>query len=261
MVLANAIVINCNQIFSKMRHYKPFQFKRFSIEQNNAAMKVGTDSVLLGSWAQIEVNEHILDIGTGTGILPLMLAQKVEGLCKIDAIEIDNSAIIDARINFNNSQWKDCFKLIEQDFTTFNSPILYDVIISNPPFFEGLAPTDTSRSLARNASDRLSYLNLIQKSSQLLTQNGRIYLVIPQENYEKVIQLSIDNGLRLKNQLNLRPKTGKPINRVLIELTKKSNTSSFKIEQNQELIIRNSENNYTDEHILFTINYYLNLQH
>lgn len=222
-------------------------------------MKVGTDSVLLGSWAQIEVNEYILDIGTGTGILPLMLAQKVNGLCRIDAIEIDTSAIIDAKANFKNSQWEDCFKLIEQDFTTFSSTVLYDVIISNPPFFEGLAPTDNRRSTARNASDKLSYLKLIHNSSQLLTQSGRIYLIIPKENFEKVIEMSLENGLQLKRQLNLRPKPKKPINRVLIELVKKLNTSTDNIKQNKELIIRNSENNYTDEHILFTKNYYLNL--
>ncbi len=222
-------------------------------------MKVGTDSVLLGSWAQIDVNERILDIGTGTGILPLMLAQKVNGLCQIDAIEIDSSAIIDAKANFKNSPWKDCFKLIEQDFTTFRPTTLYNVIISNPPFFEGLAPIDNSRSAARNASDKLSYLKLIHNSSQLLTPNGHIYLIIPQENYEKVIKIALEHGLQLKRQLNLRPKTGKPINRVLIELVKKSNTSTDNIEQNKELIIRNSENNYTDEHILFTKNYYLNL--
>ncbi len=238
-----------------MKHYKPFQFKQFAVEQNNAAMKVGTDSVLLGAWARVKPHEQIMDIGTGTGILPLMLAQKVNGICQIDAVEIDSLAIIDAQINFKNSKWSASLNLIENDFNLYEFSTHYDVIISNPPFFEGLAPTKKSRSTARNASDKLSYKVLINNASQLLKQLGRIYLVIPMENYGKVIQLASDNGLELKSKLSLRPKLGKPINRVLIELAKRGEFSGTLI--SNELIIRNEENIYTCEHRLLTKEYYL----
>ncbi len=250
-----AILGNCQQILRKMKHYKPFQFKQFSVTQTNAAMKVGTDSVLLGAWAKINPKEHVLDIGTGTGILSLMLAQKVNGNCKIEAIEIENSAIIDAQINFKNSKWSASLNLIENDFNLYKFSTSYDVIISNPPFFEGLAPTHKSRSTARNASDKLSYKNLISKASQLLKKSGRIYLVIPMENYEKVIQLASNNGLELKSKLSLRPKLGKAVNRVLIELVKEGEFSGTLI--SNELIIRNEENIYTCEHRLLTKEYYL----
>jgi len=250
-----AILGNCQQILRKMKHYKPFQFKQFSVTQTNAAMKVGTDSVLLGAWAKINPKEHVLDIGTGTGILSLMLAQKVNGKCKIDAIEIEDSAIIDARTNFKNSSWSSSIHLVSQDFNLFDSAIRYDVIISNPPFFEGLAPKNKSRSTARNASDKLAYKYLISKASQLLKQTGRMYLIIPTENYKKVIQIAIDNGLKLKSKLNLRPKLGKPINRVLIELAKLVELTCTVV--SNELIIRNKENTYTSEHRLLTKEYYL----
>lgn len=254
-LFAGAILANCFHNIDKMKHYKPFQFKQFSIAQNNAAMKVGTDSVLLGSWAKINPNECILDIGTGTGILALMLAQKVDGNCWVDAIEIDESAIIDARINFDNCEWKSSIKLIEQDFNLFDTNNNYDVIISNPPFFEGLAPNLKSRSAARNASDKLSYKTLINNASRLLKQTGRIYLIIPFENYEKVINIASHNELGLKSKLSLQPKINKPINRVLVELVKAEELTSTVI--SKELLIRNEENIYTDEHKLLTDNYYL----
>ncbi len=238
-----------------MKHYKPFQFKQFLVAQNNAAMKVGTDSVLLGAWAKINPKEHVLDIGTGTGILSLMLAQKVNGDCKIDAIEIDKSAIIDAQLNFKNSPWGSSLKLIQKDFNLFESDGLYDIIISNPPFFEGLAPAHKSRSVARNASDKLSYANLINRASKLLKPTGRIYLIIPQENYNKVSGIANENNLKISKQLNIKPTVEKPVNRVLIELVKTSTlTKTVCI---KELIVRSKDNLYTKEHLLLTKEYYL----
>lgn len=241
-----------------MKHYKPFRFKQFLVEQNNAAMKVGTDSVLLGSWARINPFEHVLDIGTGTGLLSLMLAQKVEGQCTIDAIEIDESAIIDARKNFKNSKWNTSINLINQDFNSFETKGQYDVIISNPPFFEGLAPSVFTRSIARNASDKLSYENLIKGASKLLVLEGRFYLIIPNEYYAKVIIIATSNNLSLNNQLNIKPKANKPINRILVELVKKR-TNRTTTNYTEELIIRNDSNNYTVEHKILTKSYYLEL--
>ena len=238
-----------------MRHYKPFQFKEFSIAQNNAAMKVGTDSVLLGSWAKIAPREKALDIGTGTGILSLMLAQKVQGNCQIDAIEIDNQALIDAQNNFINSPWPKSVTLINQDFNLFNPSKKYDVIISNPPFFEGLAPSIKSRSTARNASDKLSYEVLIEKASQLMSPLGRTYIILPIDYFDKVIMIVKSFGLALQSELKLSPKITKNVNRALIHLVHQDNFIEPCFSSN--LIIRNDENSYTNEHKLLTKDFYL----
>ncbi len=238
-----------------MKHYKPFQFKQFAITQNNAAMKVGTDSVLLGAWAIINQNERVLDIGTGTGLLSLMLAQKVDGNCIIDAVEMDEEAILDAEANFENCKWKESITLYTIDFNNYSTQNSYDVIISNPPFFEGLAPNITSRSIARNASDKLSYKNLLERASNLLRKEGRFYLIIPKEYYEKVIKIGLNTNLKLNRQLNIKPKNNKPINRVLIELVKNLDTAIPT--KKHELVVRNSNNKYTPEHIAFTKEFYL----
>jgi len=253
--LSDAILGNCELFLRKMKHYKPFQFKQFSIVQNNAAMKVGTDSVLLGAWVKIKPKEHILDIGTGTGILSLMLAQKVNGNCQIDAIEIDAEAMKDACLNFKNSPWPNSLKLIQQDFNLFESDDLYDVIISNPPFFEGLAPEHKGRSIARNASNKLNFSNLLGGAAKNLKERGRFYLIIPFENFEKIIGLAITNGLQITRQLNAKPKSNKPINRVLMELTKIQHPVEKVIIE--ELIVRAKDNSYSKQHSLLTGSYYL----
>lgn len=241
-----------------MKQYKPFRFKQFSVEQNNAAMKVGTDGVLLGAWARVNPNEHVLDIGTGTGLLSLMLAQKVEGQCKIEAIEIEKGALKDADQNISNFKWRDSIKLIDQDFNSFAPNKTYDVIISNPPFFEGLAPEINSRSIARNASDKLSYENLISRATQLLKNSGRFYLILPNEYLRKVINIAHSFGLGIQKQLNIKPKVNKPINRVLIKLSKIANQEVETTNLIQdELVIRTTNNIYTAEHKYLTREYYL----
>ena len=240
-----------------MRQYKPFKFKQFSIVQNNAAMKVGTDGVLLGAWAQIKKNECILDVGTGTGLISLMLAQKADGSCRIDAIEIEKGAIEDAILNIKNSRWNESIKLHHIDFQLYKSKTLYDVIISNPPFFEGLAPENEIRSIARNATDKLSYENLILKATKLLKEDGRIYLILPYSSLNKVVKLGFENNLIVSKQLNIKPKKNKLFNRVLVELIRNHDESKtdLKIE---EIIIRNDLNEYTSEHKQLTQAYYLN---
>jgi len=251
--------MNCIQILGEMKNYKPFLFKQFAIAQNNAAMKVGTDSVLLGSWATINPNERALDIGTGTGLLSLMLAQKVDGNCIIDAVEVEEGAILDADSNIKHSKWQNSIKLHNKDFNEFKTDSLYDVIITNPPFFEGLAPENATRSIARNASDKLSYKNLLERASKLLREGGRMYLILPYEYFNKVIKLGLENNLQVRNQLALKPKNDKPINRVLIEFIKDFEPEPRTQSKNHStLIVRNAQNLYTTEHINLTKAYYLN---
>ena len=116
------------------KDYKDFKFKQFSIQHKNAAMKIGTDGILLGAWANVNNASNVLDVGTGTGIIAIMQAQKNNSL-NIDAIEIDASACIDAKHNINRCPWSENIKLHHLSLADFQSKKLYDCIISNPPFF------------------------------------------------------------------------------------------------------------------------------
>ena len=129
--------------------YNIFKFKQFSIEQNNAAMKIGTDGILLGAWTDVNKAKQILDIGCGTGVIGIMQAQKnCEAI--VDLIEIDKSACIDAKTNINNCPWHNRINIFEGALDKYNTKKRYDVIISNPPFFNNsLKAENSSRTLAK----------------------------------------------------------------------------------------------------------------
>ena len=239
-----------------MKYKKPFQFKQFSIHQENAAMKVGTDSVLLGSWATIQAHEKVLDIGTGTGLLSIMLAQKANGKCHIDAIELDQNALLDAAKNIAICKWKDCIRLHPQDFNTFQSTTVYDLIISNPPFYEGAISPIQSRNIARSSLANLDFKSLLSGASKLLKWQGKLLLVLPSNILNKVsIQAKLFN-LTITRKLIIYPITNKATNRVLVEFCK---TEDNYEPITNELTIRTPELTYTKEYINLTKDFYLNL--
>src|SRR5574344_2567439 len=128
-----------------------FRFKQFSVFQERCAMKVGTDGVLLGAWAKVDAANRILDIGTGTGLVALMLAQRSTAM--ITAVEIDEEAAIQAEENFCQSPWANRFEVVNSDITSYETDALFDVIVSNPPYFvDSLQCPDGQRSLARHLS-------------------------------------------------------------------------------------------------------------
>src|SRR5664280_2075596 len=118
-----------------MGRNKWFEFKQFRVEQSKAAMKVGTDGVILGAWTSVDNASRILDVGTGTGLIALMLAQRSNAA--IDAVEIDDDAYCEAKFNFEQSPWKERLKIFHSDFNAFSKEYghQYDLIVSNPPFF------------------------------------------------------------------------------------------------------------------------------
>lgn len=169
-----------------------FQLKQFSIQQGHSAMKLGTDALVLGAWvANMEINpQHILDIGTGTGILSLMLAQAYPE-SYIDAIEIDKGAALDAQQNFASSPWKEHLKLYQEDALAFLPNKKYDLIISNPPFFAstGIGSSSQQRQLARQEQPQGLGLNsLIHKAISWLKPSGRLCLIFPYEREETLRQ-------------------------------------------------------------------------
>ncbi len=175
---------------------KIFRFKQFSVDQSNCGMKVNTDAALLGSIAHNVDVKHILEIGTGTGVIALMLAQRYSEAC-IDAVEIDEMASLTAELNFRNSPFSDKIKLVRSSFEEHFLNIQdkkYDLIVSNPPYFiNSLRSDDPAKGLARH-TDVDFFKNLISGSSQHLSSDGLVYLILPLDTADLVKSLLRQNG-------------------------------------------------------------------
>ncbi len=201
-----------------------FQFKRFYLSHDKCAMKVGTDSIILGSWTSVEKAKRVLDIGTGSGLLAIMMAQKSDETAQIDAIEIDNEAAKQAETNIAQSPWPQrirVFNTAAQDFVTAHP---YDLIISNPPYYVGkqgeLTPTDAQfispqRRLARHTLG-LSFEALASSVDRLLSADGQANLVLPELSADEFIQLATDFELFPIRQLSIQSGKLKPPTRRLI---------------------------------------------
>lgn len=201
----------------------PFTFQQFTIEQNLSAFKVGTDSVLLGSWAEFQFAEEILDIGTGTGILALMAAQK--SLANIDAVEIDPLSAKDARNNFLKSPWHNRILLIEksiQDFT-IESNKKYDFIISNPPYFENNLKSDDIRKKVARHNDSLSSNSIIQCLKKLMSDNGSFYLILPTNEFESFKTKLESSKIFLQKKCTISSFIHSPVIRIMGKFSFKMN--------------------------------------
>jgi tRNA1Val (adenine37-N6)-methyltransferase len=234
-----------------------FSFKQFSVEQNRCAMKVGTDSVLLGAWCPIENNpKSILDIGSGTGILSLMLAQRTNSE-QIDAIEIDEDAYEQCVENFENSPWNDrlfCFHADVEEFID-EPEDEYDLIISNPPFYSEDFKTDnTQRDLAR-FQDALPFEILIETAALLLSENGVFAVIIPSKEETHFIELCAHYDLFPVKVTRVRGNPTSEIKRSLLAFKR----YELAILEADELIIETARHQYTLEYIELTQNFYLKM--
>lgn len=228
-----------------------FEFKQFRIEQQKAAMKVGTDGVLLGSWIPVGGSCQILDVGTGTGLIALMMAQRSVGL--IDAVEIDHQAYEEAKCNFEKSPWNSRLSAYCADFIPFSeSPQRsYDLIVSNPPFFiNSLKTCDAASAIARH-NDCLTFAQLIAGARNLLNEQGRLGVIIPFESGVDFRETARLHGFYLKQLTTVIPKIGKIPKRLLLEFSLKP---CYPIED--ELTILNKEGGYTDEYKVLTAPFY-----
>ena len=233
---------------------RPFRFKEFSIRQDHAAMKVGTDSVLLGSWVSIVSPKNILDIGCGTGLLSIMMAQRFND-AQITGIEIESEALIDAKFNVDQSKWKDRIQLLNKDILEFKSEREFDLIITNPPYFpnDTLAP-DQKRALARSG-ENYSLVDWIISASKLLSSSGKIAFILPVNLWMNIEDSLLEWGLVVSRICKVRPIQQKPVHRVIIELQHSNNRHEQIIE---ELTIEKSKRHeYTDEYIALTRTFYL----
>ena len=230
-----------------------FQFKQFRIEQKRSAMKVGIDGILLGAWADVSDCNSILDIGTGTGLIALMLAQRSQA--RITAIEIEKNAAEEAIENVAASPWKkrvDVQNVSLQKFAA-ESNQRFDLIVSNPPFFQNsLKAGDENRSLARH-TDSLPYKTLVEITSALLTEEGRSAFIFPKSALKEIENLTQLNQLYLKRITTVAPNEKKPVNRILVEMSKKENST-----QADSLQIYNNDGSWNAYFKTLTCDYYLN---
>lgn len=230
-----------------------FQFKQFKVYQDKAAMKVGTDGVLIGAWSKLENANNILDIGTGTGLLALMAAQRNKN-AEIVAIDIDEDACQQAYENFQASPWADRLTIVHSPLQDFHSHTLFENIISNPPYFQYSQKSDKqSRNLARH-DDSLSLNELLIHSNRLSSKNSTLSLIIPHLIEREFINYIDKSFFYVSRLLHLRGDIHKPIVRSLFELKKNESTQY----QTELLTIENGgRHRYTDEYQALTKDFYL----
>ncbi|PZR19764.1 MAG: tRNA (adenine-N(6)-)-methyltransferase [Flavobacterium psychrophilum] len=233
-----------------------FQFKQFTIQQDKCAMKVGTDGVLLGAWAPVDHRPFsILDIGAGTGLIALMLAQRSHAE-QIDGLEIDDNAHEQAVDNFENSPWGDrlfCYHASLDEFME-EPEDEYDLIVSNPPFYtDGYFSGDEQRDIARH-NNALPFEDLIEASGILLSDIGVLAVIIPFKEEEKIIALAKEEQLYPFKITRVKGTPDSETKRSLIAFSR-----TEKEVETDELIIETARHKYTDEYISLTKDFYLKM--
>ncbi|MCD6011304.1 MAG: methyltransferase protein [Flavipsychrobacter sp.] len=232
-----------------------FQFKQFRVEQGNCAMKVTTDACIQGAWTPVLPGvKNVLDIGTGTGLLALMLAQKNNEIT-IDAIEYDADAAAQAKENTGNSPWCERINVIEGDVRNYSFNIKYDLIITNPPFFSNsLLGDSANKNIARHTLS-LSFTELFDAIACCLNDDGYLSILLPLDEYLQWQEIMSDAGWQELSVLYIKHTTNAPVKRVVGLFCRKE------IEARNEttLVIKNGQELYTDEFVALLAPYYLNL--
>ena len=231
----------------------PFRFKQFEIQHDRSSMKVGTDAVLLGAWTEVGAGTSILDIGSGSGIVALMMAQRTSN--QIVGVDIDEDSVEESRLNAENSAWKNriqfhCTSI--QQFCEEKNKNAFDLIVSNPPFFVNSlkSPLD-SRNRSRH-TDTLSYRDLVAAVSYCLSENGSFAVILPSIYSEQLENLCKQNHLFCYRKLRIRPKEGKAVNRVLLQFKRKKDSLCEK-----DLNLRNADGSYTEAYKEIVRDFYL----
>lgn len=235
-----------------------FQFKQFSINQDQTAMKVGTDGVLLGAWAPIDHNPFaVLDVGTGTGLIALMLAQRTDAE-EIEAIEIDADAHEQCTENFENSPWNDrlfCFHSSLDAFMDELEDEEYDLIVSNPPYHvEDYFSGDDKRDAAR-FTESLPFEDLCEAASVLLSEDGIFCVIIPYSAENDFVALAKENELFPNKITRVKGTPTAEIKRSLLAFSRNP-TENIAFD---ELVIETARHQYTPEYIALTKDFYLKM--
>ena len=232
-----------------------FKFKQFTIQQDRCGMKVSTDACIQGAWVPIHEDvKHVLDIGTGTGLLSLMLAQRNSNML-IDAIEIDEAAAQQAKENVASSPWAERINVLQGDAKNYPFECKYDLIICNPPFFQNsLQSAEEKRNIARHNA-QLAHEDIVALFDKLLSINGygaTLFSAPEQSKFEELLKI---NGFDIFNKLFIIPKTGKSYNRVVSLCSKDKNRGYM----DKDLAIKSSNDAYTGEFTQLLAPFYLQL--
>jgi tRNA1Val (adenine37-N6)-methyltransferase len=229
-----------------------FHFKRFSVDDALCAMKVGTDGVLLGTWADVSGAQRILDAGCGSGLIALMVAQRNED-ARLTAIDIDRGAVEQSRVNVEASPWAERIEVLLADLRNFSQEESYDHIVTNPPFFnDSLSSPDEQRAVARH-SLTLSYDDIVVASQRLLRPGGRLSLVLPTAEAALFRRVAFGR-MWLRRQLNVSSRRGEAPKRVLMEFELSAEPLMPKVD---ELAIYLGDDSYEEKYQRLTEDYYL----
>jgi tRNA1Val (adenine37-N6)-methyltransferase len=226
-----------------------FRFKQFSVRDDRSTMKVGTDAVLLGAWVNVGGAKTILDIGTGCGVIALMLAQRSKAL--VEAVEPDKDSAQQAEENFQASPWQiSLYNVPIQDFDHEK----YDLIVSNPPFFSrSLVPPATTRKIARH-TETLSFEDLLASVRRLLKSHGRFALVLPVVEGNEFLKCALDYGLSCIRSTAFYSRPGKPQERWLMEFAFGGNHQE---NQSDSLVLYENGDQWTEAYRHLTADFYL----
>ena len=229
-----------------------FHFKHFSLCHGQSTMKVGTDAVMLGAWVKVHPSDIALDIGTGCGILALMLAQK--GVDRVDAVDLDMASASEAALNFEASRWRDRLCAFHGDIRRFGFGRSYDLILTNPPFFVHSFKCDADRkNQTRHTDTSLTFEELVTAVKRLLKPEGRLVLVLPELESRSFLPIAASQGLFVYDRLDLIPVEGRDVNRVNLEL-RYGKPEEIHV---SSLVMRNQEGRFTTEYHDFLEDYYL----
>jgi tRNA1Val (adenine37-N6)-methyltransferase len=231
-----------------------FHFKKFSVRHDRSGMKVGTDGVLLGAWVDVKNTTHILDIGTGTGVIALMLAQRATESVTIDAVEIDANAFADAQENIAASPWHDRIQLHHTAIQQFDTTVKFDLMVSNPPYFQkSFKPPTAQRETARH-TEQLTFDDIVTAAERLLSPIGKLNIILPYTEALQFITLADHRGLFCLRKWNFRTRGNKPIERLLLEFGWHAQPS-----EEGEILLYHSGESWSDEYKKLTGDFYLKI--
>lgn len=227
---------------------KPFRFKLFEIQQSEDVFRVGTDGVLLGALANVECASKVMEVGTGTGLISLMLAQR-NSEAEFLGIDINAEAVHLTHINFKNSPFHSRLKNINQDFKSFESKDKFDLIVSNPPYFE---ESDSQKDKIARQTVELNFDQLISKSAELLSENGIFSVIIPAETGDYFVEISQENNLFLNRKINIKGIENSKTKRLILEFS--LNETEF---VESDFVIEKSPRKYSDQYLELTKEFHI----
>ncbi len=234
---------------------KPFRFKQFTVHHDRCAMKIGTDGILLGAWATGSHARRILDIGTGCGVIALMLAQRFPA-AQVAAVELDPAASEQAAANFSESPFRDRLTLTQSSVQDFQVVAPFDLVVSNPTWFpDGPKSPDTKRSLARH-NDSLTLNELATEAVRMLSPNGRLSIILPIETAQPFCNLARNVDLHCVRQCRVRSTPDSKPRRMLLEFSNQGGPEELTV---QELVVETARHEYSEAYAALAKEFLLKL--